>query len=522
MSRPDLNAIDRLVAWLDPKRGLQRLAARTQLAHYEAARPSKQRKFRRDGGAPDGLVAQGAVPVRNQMRYLERNHDLVHGALETLVNNTVGPSGIGVEFQPRRMDGTIHTEYAQALADAWRDWCRRPEVTHQHSAAKVQRLLCRTWLRDGEAFAQRLMGTVPLLDHGTLVPYSLELLEPDMVPMDHDDGDRIRQGIERNSWGRPVAYWLYRTHPGEAYSAKASTALKRVAAERMLRVAKIERIGQLRGISAFATVITRLEDIKDYEESERIAAKVAAMLTGYVKRTSPDQGYEAPTANEDGTIPTRDLSLSPGMIIDTLTVGEEIGLIDSKRPNPNLVTFRQGQLRAVAAGLSASYSSVSRDYGGTYSSQRQELVEQWVHYAAMTDDFCGMGWQPVVEDFITAAHLSRVVPMPADVKPGTHDDVLFTAPSMPWIDPLKEAGAFLALTQAGFASEVEVIRRRGGNPETTLQQIHEFRRKRDELGLRFNSDVAHLNTGGAGTADAGASADERQPEETTEASERQP
>ena len=30
------------------------------------------------------------------------------------------------------------------------------------------------------------------------------------------------------------------------------------------------------------------------------------------------------------------------------------------------------------------------------------------------------------------------------------DDVLFVAPSMPWIDPLKEATAWLALVQAGF------------------------------------------------------------------------
>ena len=66
---------------------------------------------------------------------------------------------------------------------------------------------------------------------------------------------------------------------------------------------------------------------------------------------------------------------------------------ECKRPNPNLITFRNGQLRAFAAGISASYSSVSRNYDGTYSSQRQELVEQWVHYACLTDDFVSMSAQ---------------------------------------------------------------------------------------------------------------------------------
>jgi hypothetical protein len=35
-----------------------------------------------------------------------------------MVNNMVGPNGIGVEFQPRRADGTIHEPYAAALRKA--------------------------------------------------------------------------------------------------------------------------------------------------------------------------------------------------------------------------------------------------------------------------------------------------------------------------------------------------------------------------------------------------------------------
>jgi capsid protein len=105
------------------------------------------------------------------------------------------------------------------------------------------------------------------------------------------------------------------------------------------------------------------------------------------------------------------------MIITGLSPGEEIGMIDSNRPNPNLITFRGGQLRAVAAGVGASYSSLARDYDGTYSAQRQELVEQWVHYAVLTDEFVGQYVQPVWQDFVLTAHLSGVVPRPRDVDP---------------------------------------------------------------------------------------------------------
>lgn len=495
-ARPQLNLVDRMVASVWPERAVNRLRARIVLAHYEAAKPDKQRKFRRSSGAPDTLVGAAGRNLRDQMRFLERNHDLARGTLHTLVHNTVGPQGIGVEFQPRRVDGSIHTEYAAALTEAYRDWQIRPEVTWQHNWPGAQRIAARTWFRDGECFAQRIRGNVPKLDHGTRVPYSLELIEPDLLPLDYDDDARnIRQACERSEWGRTMAYWIYKGHPEDTrnFRVLSERDMKRVPADRMLHLAHRDRIGQLRGVSHFASVITRLEDIKDYEESERIAAKVAAMMTGFVKRASPD-GFDPAglEVDENGRLKPRDLRMSPGMIIDSLAVGEEIGLIDPNRPNPNVVAFRGGQLRAMAAGVLASYSSIARDYNGTFSAQRQELVEQYVHYAVLTDQFSSQFVRPPIEDFIFMADMSGVVPMPPDLKPGTHNDLLFIAPSMPWIDPLKEAMAYLALVQAGFASEYEVLRKLGKNPSDMLAQIKDWRAKAHKDGLVFNSDAKHV------------------------------
>lgn len=497
----ELNALDRLIGYLAPAWGRTRARDRAVLAHYEAAQPGRNRKFSRDRRGPNLLVDQGAEALRTQVRHLERNHDLVVGAINTLVNNVVGASGIGVEFQPRRLDGSINTEYADELAAAYADWCKRPEVTWQHNWPSAQRLAARTWLRDGEAFAQRLKGQVDYLDHGTQVPYSLELLEADVVPIIlNDQAAGIRQGLRLNAWGRPIAYSKYKSHPGEGYAGLPTLSdIKEIPAARMLHLAHRTRIGQIRGVTPFASVITRLADLKEYEDAERVAAKIAASLTAYVKRQSPDgEGY-TPNTDAEGNLLPRDLRIEAGTIIDTLAVGEEIGLIDSKRPNPNLVTWRNGQLRAFAAGISASYSSVSRNYDGTYSAQRQEMVEQSVHYAALTDLFTSSFMAPAVSDFVEIAHLSGVVRMPRDLKPGTADDVLYIAPSMPWIDPAKEALAWLTLVKAGFASEVEVIRRRGQSPDAVLRQTAEWRRKCAEQGVVFDSDAA-LEAGSRATA----------------------
>lgn len=470
------------------------LIRETAQSYYEAAKPSRHRKLQHDFSSANSLVEMGAVPLRAQARFLERNHDLSRGIIRTMVNSFVGPNGIGVEPQPRRADGSIHEEYAKALRDAHKDWQRRPEVTWTHTWAKCQRMMGRVWIRDGEAFAQQLLGNVPKLDHGTRVPYSLELFEPDMIPMHFTDISLgIRQGIQVNTWGRKVAYWAYKTNPLDAPSLISSSELKSIPAERMLHLMRPDRLHQLRGVSEFSAIIARLQDLKEYENAEQIAAKLAAMLTLYVKRGSPelyDDNSDTRDRDAEGKRIPREIEFEPGTIIDSLGIGEEIGLIDSKRPNPNAITWRLGQLRAVAAGVGASYSSIARDYDGSYSAQRQELVEQWVNYAVMTDDFTGMFVRPAWESFVIAADLSGVVRIPPDVVPETADDALFVGQSMPWIDPVKEATAWLVLVKAGFASEVEVMRRRGVNPNDVLEQVASWRSKCAAKGLSFNSDAA--------------------------------
>lgn len=488
-----MNLIDSLVASFSPMAGLRRVQARAMLnaisAKYEGAEQTRFRKLHRKA-PPNELIKRSAMALREQARYYERNYDLARGAIGTYVNNVVGPSGIGILPQPRKADGTIYDSYAADIAALLADWGLAPEVTGRWSWAQVQRLACRSRYRDGEVFSQRLFGPVPGLDHGSIIPYSLELLEADMVPQDYDRDDpasSTRQGIARNAWGKPIGYWVYKTNPDDTLILT-NSALKYVPAERMFHVFRPDRIHQIRGVTEFASVITRLEDIKDYEESERIAAKIAAMFTAFVRKGRADD-YAATNSynpNMPGARPDeRQIGLQPGMIIDSLGPGEEIDFIDSKRPNPNVVVFRQGQLRAAAAGLRISASSLSRDYNGTYSAQRQELVEQAIHYAVDTDDFTGSLIGPVYRDLIAAAHLSGALKRPRDLRPGSEADCLFVGQSMPWIDPLKEANGNATLVTNGFASTPEIIRARGRNPDDVIAAQAAWNKKCAAAGVAF-------------------------------------
>lgn len=487
-----MNRLERAIAALSPNWAARRAHARMRVlaftTAYEAAKPSRLRKWSRDFGSGTTAARWGLKPLRDYARNLERNHDIAGGALNVLVQNIVGGRGIGIEPQPQRADGTVDVDLQRQLQDLWNEWSEWPEVSWTHSWASAQRMLCRSWVRDGEVLFQMLPGKVPGLQHGSRVPLSIELIEADLLDHLYDDPTHgIVQGVERNAWNRPIAYHVFKQHPGD-YNLLDPIDRKRVSADLMYHIKLIQRIAQARGISVFASVCARLDDIKDYEDSERIAAKVAASMAAVIKKGTPDE-YTAPL-NSDGTArAARDLKFTPGMIFDDLLPGEDIATIDSNRPNPNVETYRNGQLRAVAAGVGTSYSSLSKHYDGTYSAQRQELVEQWGAYLVVADEFIAQCVRPVYQQFVNAVVLAGLVKIPRGSTARMLQHATYVPPSMPWIDPLKEAQGWSLMELRGYISAPEIIRRRGGNPADTLNQEANWRQRAKDLGLDFSGAV---------------------------------
>lgn len=477
-----LNHIDRLVSWVSPEAAVRRAHARSILAYYEAAKPDRLRKGRRATGSANDDVLRAGTTLRQIARHLEQNYDLALGVINTLVANTVGGSGIGVEPQPRNLDGSINDELARQLMELHKAWKQRPEVTGQYDWPAAERMLARTWFRDGEAFTQLIGGVVPGLTHGSVVPFSLELLDPDYVPMDlNASAPRIVQGVEFNAWGAPLAYHVYKSDPLEQLSMVA-TQTKRMSADRMLHLKTAHRIRQARGVSVFASTLNRFDDLKDYEESERIAAKIAASMAAYIKKGAPDLYNPEQDGSEH-----RQMKFRPGMVFDDLRPGEDIGMIDTNRPNPNLETYRSGQMRAIAAGTGPTFSSIARSYNGTYSSQRQELVEGYAMYSVLSAEFVSRISRPVYQRFVEMAVASGVVRVPKGVRMETIADATYMPPAMPWIDPRREAEAWGMLEDRAYASGPEIIRKRGGNPMDVLEQQGRWLREKAAEGVPVNA-----------------------------------
>lgn len=478
-----MNPIDRVISWFAPARAVRRVSARHILNAYEAAKPTRTRRNPGDNSSADQLTMFSSAELRAQARHLDQNHDIASGVLDVLVRNTVG-RGIGIEPQPKRRDGSIDDTVGDSLSALWKEWCKRPEVTQELSFGMVQRLAARAWFRDGEVLVRDHVGDVLSLVHGTQVKYSIEVFESDFLPHDYSDASkRIVQGVEKDAWGRPLYYHLYPEHPGGTLHVRGN--YRRVPAQSLRHLKLVDRLHQTRGVSIFAAVVSRLNDIKDYEEAERVAARIAASMAVYIKKGGAED-YSSGTATEtDSEGNQRRLfgPVVPGMVIDDLMPGEDIGMISSDRPNPNLGSFRADMLRAVSAGSRAGYSSISKNYNGTYSAQRQELVEQWSAYEIMSDEFIDAFVRPVWERFVQIAVASRRLSLPAEIDAATLADADFITPTMPWIDPLKEAAADITLVDGLLTSQQRVIRRRGGNPRDVLDQHERWQKELASRGL---------------------------------------
>lgn len=472
-----MNWVDRMIAYFNPAAGIQRAQLRNVLAKFEAVEGDKQRIKPRDHRSPDAIMHTSGPHLRAQARDLESNLDVADGALSFLTNTVIGPRGIGIEPQPKRTDGSIHEDFAKAIRSLWADFCQRPDVTHTMSMAQAERLAFRSWVRDGEMLAQHILGNVRGLDHGTVVPYSIELLEADFLPFDFSDAARgIVQGVEMNAWGQRKRYHVYKAHPGGTYAGGSLfQSTKSVPAERMTHLRLVKRLHQTRGQTVFASAFNRLMDIKDYEESERIAAKVAASMAAYIKKGLPED-YKA-TDDSGQDVEMRQINFRPGLIFDDLRPGEDVGTIDTSRPNSNAEGFLELQMRRTAAGVGMSYSSLSKNYNGTYSAQRQELVEQWSAYETLGAEFIDQFKRPIYRRFLDMALLSGQLVMPRDLDAVSLNDAMFQMQAMPWIDPKKEAEAWALLEENHHASGPEIVRRRGRNPDDVLAETRQWQEK---------------------------------------------
>lgn len=433
--------------------------------------------------------------LRARSRELVRDNEYAKNAIRIVQNNVVG-TGIGLQATVTNARGKLLDAINTPIEDAWARWIERDtcHVAGLLGMPDLLRMAVGQLVEAGEVLIRKVRQPFG----ASAVPLGLEVIEADRL-MDQwqtaraPNGNAIRMGVEIDTWGRPTAYWLHPTHPGDyQFTSFQPSRFMRVPAEDMVHLYIIDRWPQSRGVPWFHATLKRLHNMGGYEEAEIVAARASASIMGFIE--SPEV-----QASDDVVDGQRVRDLSPGTI-DHLFPGEKFTGFAPTRPNTAMADFMRYMLRSVASGIGVSYESLSRDYSqSNYSSSRLALLDDRDLWRVLQGFVIRNLLTDIYREWLDAAVLSGAVKV-QDYYSNRQKylSVRFKPRGWQWVDPTKEVTAYKAAVRAGFMTVADVIGQTGGGVDA--EDVFKSRRQEldmmADLDLVFDTDPAQTDLKG--------------------------
>lgn len=470
------NIIDALIGFVSPMNGLKRLQHRTLYNKYNAALPAnphtKKPNRKSTGTAND--INRDAHKLMQRARDFDENNPFVTAILDELCANVVGSNGIMIEPQPLDDNGEVHAVFAQQISDWLELHSLQQNIDNEHTRAETEWLACRTWLRDGEVFGRMYMGHHPDITYPTKTPFAIQPFEPNFIPRHVNEIERgVREGITRNGLGQATSYLIQRDASGFEFT--------EIDAHFMLHLKFTRRLHQNRGVTILHSVMDLIADIEDYDQSERISAQIASRFAYFIKKDKD---------GESGDLKNGDMFLGMGNSFE-LSPGEDAGIVESNRNEAMSAPFRDAQLRMASSAACVNNSAVTRHYTGSFSAQRQELIDSFARYRMLQRKFVTSWTRPQYRNALQMALLSGELKVPIGVNKNSILNAIYQAPIMPWIDPAKEMVGIEKGTRLGLHSLSHSQRERNINPLAARREIQQERKSMNEMGIVSTADPAH-------------------------------
>jgi lambda family phage portal protein len=252
-----------------------------------------------------------------------------------------------------------------------------------------------------------------------------------------------------------------------------------------------DRPGQTRGVPWMSSAVKRLHHLQGYEEAEVVRARASSSLMGFI--TSPEGELQGDEVYDDERVS----NFEPG-VFKYLAPGESVSVPQLDAPDGQFEPFMRGMLRAVAAAVSCSYETISRDFSqSNYSSSRLSLLEDREMWRMLQDWLIEHVCQPVFERWLMAAQAAGELTLPGfDLMPERYEAVKWFPRGWEWVDPQKEVAAYKDAVRCGFKTQAEVVAAGGGDLEDLLQDLASERARAQELGLTLDIDPGKVSSAG--------------------------
>jgi len=465
---------------------------------YEGATVSRLTTDWVAGGTSADAEINGSLSrLRNRARQLVRDSDYARQAKRAVVSNVIG-TGIRMQAQvPMQRGGRLDDQINGAIEMAWKRWGYKEhcDVAGRLCFAEIERMAIGAMCESGEVFIRMIRQPFG----GGQVPFALQVIESDQLDETYTGastvaGNEWRMGVEVDKWGRPVQYAFLAKHPGDGpFSGSPGKRHLMLPASEVIHLAILERPGQTRGVTWFASAIKRMHHLSGYEEAEVVRARASSALMGFI--TSPEGELDPGGEVYDGE---RVSSFEPG-VFKYLQPGESVSVPSLDAPDGQFEPFLRAMLRAVAAGIGCSYESVSRDFSQTnYSSSRLALLEEREHWKTLQDYMVKNFHQPVYAAWLEMAVMSGALNLPLyEVEPERFKRVKWVPRAWGWVDPQKEVAAYKEAIRCGFKTLAQVVGEQGGDLDEYLVARKAELEKLEELGIAVDTDPNVMTAAGS-------------------------
>ena len=429
----------------------------------------------------DSEIRGNLDKLRARSRDLARNNDYAKKFLRMLKTNVIG-KGIKLQSKVKLKNGNLDTRANNLIENAFKKWSKRGicDVTGKYSFLDIQKLVISQMAQDGEVLIRLIKG------YPNKFNFALQLIEADHLDVNFNDpAQNIVMGIEFDDWGKPIAYHLYKKHPGDVYSFTDQQKI-RVPADEILHLFIPSRISQNRGVPWFHTAIIRLQMLGAYEEAELVASRLAAAKGGfYIKPPQEEYGGER---DDEGNVIQE---IEPGMF-EVLPDGWDFKPFDLQHPNSAFEKFEKAILRGIASGLDVSYNYLANDLESVnYSSIRAGVLDEREVYKDLQSYLIEHFLTPVFENWLEMALLSGILPFNFSDFDRLNSPA-FQTRGWDWVDPLKDMQANILAIKAGLKTASQVVSEMGYDYEEILLQLKREKDLREKYGITTLSDAEIL------------------------------
>jgi len=445
------------------------------------------------------------VTLRNRSADLVCNSPLGSSAINTSRSNVIGA---GLKVSPKidyRLLGLTAEEAKEWQRQAFREfnlWANSTacDLYRKNNFFDMQDIAYMSYLVDGDGWAA-IKYRRPVPDN----PYCLrvQLFEASRVcnpnssgsygsPSYYDvemtnnkNGNRIINGIEIDSDGAVVAYWIANRVPFDLTNPSAVLKWQRVEAfgklsgrPNILQISHEERPEQYRGVPILAPVIEVLKQVSRYTNAELTAAIIKSFYTLFFTTNNNIDDMNdvlSSTYGQAEAVTPEDLAhveVGPGTL-NLLPPGVDVKSMDASR---TMSTFEPFTNMMIGAAIGTPAEVLLSRFQSSYSAARGALLQAASNFKTrrtwFARDFC----QPVYE-----AWLAEAVAIGRISAPGYGSDPIITkawsnadwfGPVMGMLDPVKEVTGAALRVKYGFSTgERESAELTGTDYDSNIDQI---------------------------------------------------